>query len=165
MSTQVPVVPVVAFSFDIKFTDRPGGDNVVVQFHLPIDMKLEDMKEHSSKVMEVINFEKLKYKHRELLREKQISETFIDRAKQDMRDKHAKLADVEERALEGHVNSGRKGPVKYSGAIGSEHQRASQDILSGRQVLDNAEARHKHLLIELELTEQKLGINSSADSC
>lgn len=158
-------VPVVGFSFDIKFTDRPGGDNVVVQYHLPIDWSLEEMKRNTSKVLEVVAFEKLKYKHRELEREKQISETFITRAKEDLQTKHANLHSIEKEAHANHTTSGRKGPIKYTGALGSQHDRAKQDIISARQVLDNAEARHKHLLIELELTEKKLGINSSEDSC
>lgn len=156
--------PGVGFSFDIKFTDKPGGDNVVVQYYLPLDMDVDAMKSYTHKVMEVIAHEKLKYKHEILLREKQISETFILRSKEDMQIRHASLSEIEEEGLQKHVDSGRKGPIKYVGELGSRRDRAKQEIVSARQVLENAEARHKHLLIELELTEKKLGINSTGDS-
>lgn len=154
----------VGFSFDIKFTEKPGGDNVVVQYYLPLDLSLDRMKEYTAKVMDVVGHEKLKYKHRELLREKQISETFISRAKEDLALKHSNLKELDQEAALVHKQSGRKGPVKYNGHLGSQQERYKQDIVSARQVLDNAEARHKHLLIELELTEKTLGINSAANS-
>lgn len=164
MSKEVAQVPVVGFSFNLSLTDRPGGDNAVVQYHLPIDYSLEAMIEHTSKVLEVFAHEKLKYKYKELQREKQISETFIVRAKEDLKAKHGNLSEVEKEALDNHVSNGRKGPIKYTGATGSQRDRIKQDIVSARQALDTAELRHKHLLIELELTENKLGITSSAVS-
>jgi hypothetical protein len=159
------LVPVVGFSFSIKLSDRPDGDNVVIQYHLPVDMELGKMKDYTSKVLEVIEGEKLKNKYQLLLREKQVSETFIERSREDMQLKHGNLHALEEEAMRQHKSSGRKGELKFTGATGNQRDRMKQDIVSARQVLDTAETRHRHLLIELEMTEKKLGINSSADSC
>jgi len=148
---QAIVTPVIAYSFSFNLDQtRENMNNVVVQFHVPVDESVDNINGILDKVVSTIERQKASYILDTLRKDVELNERALKQASLD-------LDAVHNEYQQQHIASGKKGSYKPTGIQATKISTAKNNF----EHMKNQISRQRIMIAQLE---EKRGVTSANHS-